>query len=120
MPLNPTRLKRLIQKESFWERKFPVYCQERVKYVAVYCIATSEIWLHWHRLVKILEGQAQISMGQNVVITDKYMGVSQILGARARAPIKSTPTCGCLFHRLVIIIVTTTVNRILIVVLLLI
>jgi len=43
-------------------------------------------------LSKILGGQTQI-LGGNVVKIDKCMGVSRLLGARARsAPLKSTPT----------------------------
>jgi len=38
---------------------------------------------HWHRLVKILEGQTQILEG-NVVKTDKCMITSQILGVHTR------------------------------------
>src|SRR6218665_1885585 len=40
---------------------------------------------HWRRLVKnILGGQTKILRGK-VVISDKCMGISQLLGARARA-----------------------------------
>jgi len=39
---------------------------------------------HWRRLDKILSGQTKILEGQKVVQSDKCMGVSQLLGARAR------------------------------------
>ena len=43
-------------------------------------------------LSKILDGQNKILGGQKVVKSDKCMGVSQLLGARARAALlKSTP-----------------------------
>ena len=47
---------------------------------------------HWHRLVKNI-GWANQNIGeQKVVKSRKCMGVSQLLGARARAaPLKSTP-----------------------------
>ena len=41
-------------------------------------------------LSKILVGQTKI-LGGKVVKSDKYIGVSQLLGARARAAFKSTP-----------------------------
>ena len=41
-------------------------------------------------LSKILGGKPE-SWGKMVSITDEYMGVSQLLGARARAAPKSTP-----------------------------
>ena len=43
----------------------------------------------WGRLVKNIMGQTKI-WEQRVVITDESVGVSQLLGARARAPLKST------------------------------
>src|SRR6218665_4015117 len=47
---------------------------------------------HWRRLVKNTGGSKPKFRGRNVVKTDKCMGVSQLLGARAQgAPPKSTP-----------------------------
>jgi len=47
-------------------------------------------------LSKILGGQIKIFGGQKVVKSDKCMGVSQLLGARApAAPKKSTPMNSC-------------------------
>jgi len=41
-------------------------------------------------LSKILGGQTKILGGQKVVKNDKFMGISQLLGARARTPPKPT------------------------------
>ena len=47
---------------------------------------------HWRRLVKNIGWADQNIRGQKVVKSDKCMGVSQLLGARARAASpKSTP-----------------------------
>jgi len=45
---------------------------------------------HWRRLVKNI-GWANQNIGGKVITSDKCMGVSQLLGARARASPKSTP-----------------------------
>ena len=48
--------------------------------------------IHWRRLVKNIGWANQNIWGKKVVKNDKCMGVSQLLGARARAaPPKSTP-----------------------------
>ena len=40
---------------------------------------------HWRRLVKILGARANQNIGGKVVKSDKCMGISQLVGARARA-----------------------------------
>src|SRR6218665_4134854 len=45
---------------------------------------------HWRRLVKNIGWENQ-NIGGKVVKNDKYMGVSQLLGARSGLPPKSTP-----------------------------
>ena len=44
-----------------------------------------KIWWHWRILVKNIGGNEHILGEQKVLITDEIIGVSQLLGTRARA-----------------------------------
>src|SRR6218665_1716532 len=47
-------------------------------------VTISQWYKHWHRFVKNIWGQTKILGGKRVIITDKNMGVSQLLGAHAQ------------------------------------
>jgi len=81
------------------ERSFPINGWEWMSgssgWMRIHCRLMSEriprlvvgmdTWKHWRRIVKNIGSANQNIGGQKVIKSDKCTGVSQLLGARARA-----------------------------------